>query len=141
MSKTYNLFISHSWSYRDEYEKLESLLKNRQYFYFKNFSVPKDNPVHTKGTDKELYEAIKQKIRLCHVVLIMGGVYSSYSKWINKEIEIANKYKKPIVAIYPRGQKNMSTNVSENADKIVGWNTESIVEAIRELSKTKKRLL
>jgi hypothetical protein len=67
------------------------LLKNRNYFSFKNHSIPKDDPVHTKGTDKELYEAIKRKVRSCHVVLILGGVYASYSKWIDKEIKIAKK--------------------------------------------------
>ena len=39
--------------------------------------------------DAALYTAIKNKIQLCHVVLVVAGVYSTYSKWINKEIEIA----------------------------------------------------
>ena len=56
MASTYNLFISHSWSYSDTYDKLEELLDTRPYFFFKNYSVPKDDPIHTNGTDKQLYD-------------------------------------------------------------------------------------
>jgi len=86
MAKTHNLFISHSWQYTGAYVNLCDLLDDRDYFIYKNFSVPKDDPVHTNGTDKELTDAITNKMQLCHVILIMAGVYSTYSKWINKEI-------------------------------------------------------
>ena len=89
MSKTYHLFISHSWAYSDAYEKLVAWLDKDENFIYKNYSVPKDDPVHTKGTDKELYDAIKEQISHASVVLILAGVYSSYSKWIDKEIKIA----------------------------------------------------
>ena len=137
MSKTHRLFISHSWAYSDAYEKLVDLLNKRPYFSYMNYSVPKNDPVHTNGTDRELYEAINNKISQCHVVIILAGVYSSYSKWINKEIKIANNEfltPKRILAIKPWASQNTSKIVKDNADIIVKWNTESIVSAIRELS-------
>ena len=137
MANTHNLFISHSWQYSNAYESLCNLLNNRNYFYYNNYSVPKDDPVHTNGTDKELAQAIYNRLRLCHVVLIMGGVYSAHSKWINKEILIANNsfsVPKPIIGIKPWGQTKISSRVKENAVEIVGWNTESIVAAIRKHS-------
>lgn len=68
-------------------------------------------------------------------MLILAGVYSSYSKWINKEIDIAkNVYNKPIIAVQPWGAERTSKNVKDNADKIVNWNSSSIVDAIREYS-------
>lgn len=73
----------------------------------------------------------------CQVVIILAGVYATYSKWINIEIDLAQSgflYSKPILAIRPRGNVNISTKVSQAADKIVGWNTESVVSAIRELA-------
>ena len=89
MSKTYNLFISHSWAYSDAYEKLCNLLDKRKYFSYNNHSIPKDDPVHTSGTDRELADAIKAHMRGCHIVIIMAGKYSTYSKWIKKEIKIS----------------------------------------------------
>lgn len=135
--KTYNLFISHSWSYSPAYENLVKLLSQRPYFSYHNYSVPKDDPIHTNGTDRQLYNAIKNQMLPSSVVLIVAGVYAAYSKWIDKEIYIAQKEflsPKPIIAIRPRGNKRMSTKVTYAADKIVGWNTESVVSAIRELA-------
>ena len=134
--KTYKLFISHAWTYSDAYENLVKLLRKRAYFQYSNYSVPKDDPLHTSGTDKELYEAIKNKMSPCNAVLILAGVYGSYSKWINKEIKIAQtgfKTAKSIIAIEPWGSQKTSAKVKNAADKIVGWNTESIVSAIREI--------
>lgn len=137
MSKTYNIFISHSWSYPKAYEGLINLLNNKPYFSFKDFSVPIDDPIQDAGTDKALSEAIKRQMSSCHIVLIMAGVYSTYSKWINKEINIAKNgflNPKPIIAIKPWAQTNVSTVVSQNANDIVSWNTDSIVTAIRKLA-------
>ncbi|MDE0470895.1 MAG: TIR domain-containing protein [Ekhidna sp.] len=135
MSKTYKIFISHSWEYSDAYEKLCEMLNNKTYFSYKNHSVPKDDPVHTNGTDKELKNAITNKMYGCHIVLIMAGKYSTYSKWIKKEIDIAKNgftNSKPIVGIKPWANTQVSSVVSDNAYKMVGWNTNSIVQAIRD---------
>jgi len=75
MSKTHNLFISHSWAYSDNYDKLVKKLKERPHFFFKDYSVPKNDPIHTKGTDKELYESIKRQISPCGVIIMLAGVY------------------------------------------------------------------
>ena len=132
--KTYNLFISHSWTYSNAYNNLTSMLDEAKYFDYKNYSVPKDDPIHNASNSKELYEAIKNQVKYAHVVIILAGVYSSYSKWIDKEIEIAQNMGKPILAVEPWGSEKTSSKVKNAADRIVKWNTDSIVTAIRELS-------
>lgn len=132
--KNYHLFISHSWAYSDTYEKLESLLRNKNGFSFHNYSVPKDDPIHTNGTTAQLHAAITRQMQPCNAVLILAGVYSTYSKWINREVEIAKQKSKPIIAIETWASERTSQHVKENADKVVGWNTDSIVNAIRQLA-------
>ncbi len=132
--KSRNLFISHSWTYGDAYEKLVDLLDAAPNFQYKNYSVPEDDPVHNAPNVEALYKAIKNQMVFCDVVLIMAGKYATYSKWIQREIQIAKKdFSKPIVAIRPWANEHVSTVVSEAADRLVGWNTNSIVSAIREL--------
>lgn len=134
---SYNLFISHSWGYSDAYDSLVKLLDAKPQFSYRNYSVPKDDPIHTSGTDKDLYEAIKRKIQPTQVVVIMAGVYATHSKWINKEIDIAQNAfttATPILAIQPWGAEKTSKVVKDAADRIVAWNTDSIVGAIRELA-------
>jgi hypothetical protein len=41
---------------------------------------------------------------------------------------------KPILAIEPWGAEKTSQTVKDSADKIVGWSTDSVVQAIRELA-------
>jgi serine protease inhibitor len=130
MSKTYRLFISHSWAYGDAYDKIIEFLEQENISYY-DHSVPIDDPIHTNGSDEELEEAIEAKIKGTSCVLIMAGVYSTYSKWINKEIDIANKYGKPIIAIEPWGSEKTSKTVKDNADEIVKWQASSIANAIK----------
>ncbi len=130
MSTTYRLFISHSWSYGDAYDKVVDMITS-QGITFYDHSVPKDNPIHTSGTDYQLENAIEAKIKGTSCVLIMAGKYSTYSKWINKEIEIAKKYNKPIIAIRPWAALQASSIVQNNASEIVNWQSSSIANAIR----------
>lgn len=126
----YRIFISHSWSYASDYDKIESFLRQEGISFY-NHSVPKDDPIHTNGTDKELYEAIEAKVKGCSCVIILAGVYVTYSKWINKEIEMAQKYHKPIIAVELWGAERTSTVVKNAADVIVKWNAKSVANAVR----------
>lgn len=132
--KTYHLFISHSWKYSDAYYRLVNLLENYPYFTFVNYSVPQDNPIEYAANDGELRRAISDKMLPCSCVLILAGVYATYSKWINIEIELARKLHKPIIDIEPWGADKTSVIVKDAADKRVGWNTKSIVDAIRSVT-------
>lgn len=133
----YNLFISHSWSYGDQYDRLVDLLDNAPYFHYRNYSVPKDDPIHNANNDKQLREAIKNQMAHASCVLVLAGVYSTYSKWINIEIDLAkNSFycPKPIIAVEPWGAESTSAIVKDNADRIVKWQASSIIKAIRELA-------
>lgn len=136
--KKYPIFISHSWAYGDAYDRLVDMLKSANYFEFSDHSVPKGSPIHDAPTNQELYTAIKSKMSSASVILIMAGKYATYSEWINKEIQIAkNEFLEPkkIIAIEPWGSEQTSTVVKKNADIIVGWNGQSIANAIKEIAK------
>lgn len=127
----YRLFISHSWAYGDAYEKLVKFFDEHPNFKWANYSVPKDDPIHNAPTSVALYEAIKRQVAPVNCVVMLAGVYSTYSTWINKEIEIAKYYSKPILAIQPWGAERTSQVVKDNATAIVNWQSSSIVDAIR----------
>ena len=133
MSKTYRLFISHSWSYDENYKRVVELIEE-QGLSFYDHSVPKDDPIHTNGTDQELHDAIEAKMKGTSCILILAGVYASYSKWIKKEIAIAESYGKTIIAIEPWDSERTSKVVKDAADKVVKWQGKSIADAIKELA-------
>lgn len=132
--KTYNIFISHSWVHWDVYDKLSNMLKKWIYFKYKDYSVPRNDPIHNANNDYQLENAIRNQIRPCSVVIILAWVYATYSKWINKEIKIAKELNKPILAIQPWGAEKTSQIVKNNAYEIVWWNWPAIISAIKKIS-------
>ena len=129
----YNLFISHSWSYSDAYEKLLKLLDSDSNFIYKNYSVPQNDPIHNAIYDYQLKAAIKNQMQHASCVIILAGVYATYSKWINIEIQLAKEMNKKIIAIEPWGSEKTSVIVKSNADKIVKWQSSSIINAIKNI--------
>ena len=132
--KLYSVFISHSWTYGDAYERLVELLEKHPLFKWRNYSVPKDDPIHDAPNTAALETAIREQMGHAGCVLILAGVYSTYSKWINREIKIAKSMGKPIIAIEPWGSERTSQVVKDAADDIVKWQSASVVNAIRNLS-------
>ena len=130
----YRLFISHAWQYNADYHRLLQMLDNAPNFLYSNYSVPEHDPVDANNNTK-LEEELRQQIRPVEVVIILGGMYVAYSSWIQFEIDFATQLGKPILGIRPRGAQVMPTAVQEAADEIVGWNTSTIVAAIRRLAK------
>ena len=130
MVNVYNIFVSHSWTYSDEYTRFINLLENRQYFEFRNYSVPGEKELDT-STDGELRGALLDQIRPTHIVIILAGMYANYSKWIKIEMDIASEMGKPMIGIRPHGGQRVPDEVSSRVREVVYWNTESIVEAIR----------
>ena len=98
-----------------EYYRLENLLKKANNFTWRNYSVPEHDPLGTK-TDKELREALDRQIKPINCFIIVAGMYVNYRKWIQKEIDIAKAYNKPIIGVIPWGQERTPVEV-QNAAK------------------------
>ena len=47
----YNICISHSWSYNSQYIGLRNLLNSAPNFTYRDYSVPKDDPIHNAKYD------------------------------------------------------------------------------------------
>ena len=133
--KTYDLFLSHVWRKKEnsEYYRLEKLLMEAPLFFWRNYSVPEHDPLGTK-TDTQLSRALDRQIRPVNCFVVISGMYVNYRKWIQKEIDIALEYNKPIIGIVPRGNERLPFNVKDVAKEMVGWQTGSIVKAIRKWS-------
>ena len=136
-----HVFISHSWAYSNHYQTLADWIFNRNWSVgqasldFRDYSVPQNDPIHNANNDTQLRQALYNQISRSHVIIIPTGMYANYSKWIQKEIDGARNYDKPILAVNPWGAQRTSSYVKYAADKIVGWNAETVVGGIWELYK------
>ena len=133
---TYNIFISHAWKYTEHYNKIVQWLneaQNEGKFNWKNYSVPEHDPLidpdSSEGKD-ELKAELKDQIRPASKVIILAGMYAAYSDWIEYELDTAVDTDKYIIGVKPWGQERSPTIISNNSDVLVGWNKDSVINAI-----------
>ena len=68
---------------------------------------------------------------MCSCVIILSGMYVSYSEWIDYEIDTAVCLGKSIIGVRPWGQERVPLKVQTYANIMVGWNSSSIIDAVR----------
>lgn len=124
----YHIFISHAWHRNEHYDTVEKWIKDSG-ISWKNYSVPKEDPLHS-GNKAKLREDLTKQIRPTNVVIILCGMYAAYSDWIDYEIDEAVRMGKYIIGVKPWGQTRVPAKIQENADVIVGWNSNSVINAI-----------
>lgn len=131
-----HVFVSHSWAYSGHYDTISNWIFSNNWRFgqavanFRNYSVPKSDPILNAPNDRLLQEAIHRQICRSHVIVIPTGMYASYSKWIGKEISGAALYGKPILAVNLRGAQRTSSVVGRAAKEFVAWNSASVVNGI-----------
>lgn len=134
MARNYKVFISHSWTHIDDLKNLRNLLEARGYFNVEFEEATPDEPVNSENAEY-IKSRLREKIKGADIVLGIAGIYASHSEWIEWELDFALKKEIPIVGVIPRGKERVSTIVSERAEDVVNWNTESIVTAIKSYAK------
>ena len=136
--KNYRIFVSHAWKYGGDYDRLIGLLDKTPYFSYYNYSAPKEKPLNlpktTRDLSKEIAEQLENKIKNSQCVLVISGMYYNNNEWMQFEINTAIKYNKPIISIIPWGNSYTPTELSNISDIQVGWNSLSVVNAIRNYS-------
>ncbi|MBX2822392.1 MAG: TIR domain-containing protein [Rhodothermaceae bacterium] len=125
------LFISHAWKYSRAYRTVVKWLDSTPGLLWKNTSLPSHDGI--EGDDVvRLRAAITQQIVEADLVLIIAGMYTAHSEWIAYEVAEAQRLGKPIIAIAPRGQKRLPSEIVEAAECVVRWRREQVGEVVLE---------
>ncbi|MBV9157936.1 MAG: TIR domain-containing protein [Acidobacteriaceae bacterium] len=136
-SRSYALFVSHAWDYRDDYEGIVNLLNADRSFSWENLSVPFNEPLSLPPalpkSHRTILRQLDERIKRTHCLLVLAGMYVAHRGWIQSEIEAAQEYGKPILAIAPRGQERFPEALTQAAHDRASWNSKSIVAAVRKL--------
>lgn len=125
----YHIFVSHAWKYDQAYNTVISWLDNSSIVY-SNYSVPEHDPLDANNTPK-LKSALTGQINPANIVIVIAGMYATYSTWIDYEIDEAVRMGKTIIGIKPWGQERIPTKIQDNATELVGWNSSSLISAIK----------
>jgi hypothetical protein len=126
--KTYSVFICHDWEYSDDYYRVCAFLDNAPNFRWKNQSVPEHDPL---DQNDQLEYNLRNQIRPADVVLVLAGMYTARSDWMDWEMAFARRIGTPIIGIAPWASQVIPVAVQKNAREVVGWRRDSVVSAIR----------
>lgn len=126
--RAYSVFICHDWEYSDEYHRVCDFLDAAPNFRWENLSVPEHEPLDTNDM---LEKNLLDQIRPADVLLVLAGMYTARSTWMDWEMAFARRIGKSIIGVKPWGKVQLPVVVQRNANEIVGWNTDAIVSAIR----------
>jgi hypothetical protein len=125
--RTYQVFISHAWHRSEAYSRVVQFLNEAPNFRWRNLSVPEHDPV---SSDRLEYE-LRNQMRPADVFLILAGMYAAHSDWIEWELTFARRVGRPIIGIQPWDSERVPLSIQNAATEIAGWNSASIVSAIR----------
>lgn len=130
--RKYNIFICHAWDYSDEYYRIVEFLNAAPFFAWEDLSVPEHDPL---ANDDTLQSELRNQIRPADIVLVLAGMYAAHSEWIDWELQFARRIGMPVVGILPWGSERVPVAVQNAAVDLVGWNSASIVDAIRQYAR------
>lgn len=131
-----HVFISHHHADDAEVTNLTSLLA-RSGHDVRNSSI-RARPANQRRLDKGLVSddtirrLLRMKISWAGTVVVLIGKETHERKWVNWEIEQANKQGKRIVGVFVRGgtDSDIPKAFEKYGSALVAWNSDSIISAI-----------
>jgi hypothetical protein len=134
-TRTVDIFITHAWRYHRDWKCLVDLLNAHDASRWRNFSLPWYDPAldpRTEKGSKLVRWHLESQIIPVHAVLLLASVLSEPGtrKWLDFELEMARKHRKPIIALPPWGETMVNKEVATRADAVVGWDAPALFAAM-----------
>ena len=126
-----NVFISHIHEDDGGINQIQNLA-GRHGMIVRNGSVTSDRPNSAEAENYIKYQILAPRIDWASVLVVYVSPETRHSWWVNWEIEYAHRQGKRIVGVWERGARDceLPQALEDYADAIVGWNGESIIDAI-----------
>jgi len=130
-NETKNIFISHIHEDDEGLGRLKSLLKDNG-MTIRDYSINADNPNNAHSEDYIKSEILAPRIRQSGTLVVYISPETKASKYVNWEIEYAQKQDKRIVGVWAHGESGCEVPeaLDNYADAVVGWTGDNIIDAI-----------
>ena len=126
-----NVFISHIHEDDEGLTDLKNLVA-RHGLTCRDASITKGKFNEAHNEDYIKYQILAPRINWSSVLVVYISPETKNSDFVNWEIEYAHKQGKRIVGVWERGAKDceLPEALDRYTDALVGWNGESMVDAI-----------
>lgn len=129
-SNPIRVYAVHGWEKDEDYVRLFEYLESADNFYYRALSDPEAGSSQGDGVAARrtmIGDALKQ----AECVVCTAGTWERHHDWARFTVDIANARELPIIAIEHFGPKNINIQLKAHAAETVGWDSRSIVDAIR----------
>lgn len=135
--KIRNVFVSHHHKDDASVDSLSGMLSGKGY-KLRNSSirVKPENQTRldqNKVSDRTIARLLRMKMRWASQIIVVIGKETHKRPWVNWEIKVAHQLGKPIIGVYENGLKDqveIPDNLKRYATSIVGWRSESVIDAL-----------
>ena len=126
-----NVFISHIHEDDEGINQIKSLADEHG-LTVRNSAVTSESPNSAKAENHIKYGILAPRIKWASVLVVYVSPDTKHSRWVDWEIEYAQKQGKRIVGVWAHGARNceLPQALEDYANAVVGWNGESIIDAI-----------
>ena len=126
-----NVFISHIHEDDDGLPRLKNLVAQHG-IICRDGSITTGKFNSASNEDYIKYEILAPRIKWASVLVVYISPETKDSDWVNWEIDYAAKEGKRIVGVWAQGEKgcDLPEALRQHRDALVGWNGESIIDAI-----------
>lgn len=135
MTRLPHIYVSHTWSLGDDYDKLREVLAEADVPVRLN-GLPVDHPVHGTPSDAELRAEMRKHMVHAQVLIVQAGSYVHFARWVEEEVNLAHygyQVRRPVLAIVPFDAPPRMGTLLERADRVVMWSHASILTAVQDL--------
>jgi hypothetical protein len=127
-SNPIRIFVVHGWILDDDYSRIIEYLESSENFFYKALSKP-DAAVGEGSAARRT--AIAEALKGAECVVCSAGIWERFNDWARYTVERAEELDLPLVAIEHFGPKEIDPRLKGHASEVVGWDSRSIVDAIR----------
>lgn len=131
MEDSRNLFISHIHEDDEGVPRIKGIAETHG-MTVRNGSITLDKFNSASNEDYIKYQILAPRINWASALVVYVSPETKHSPWVDWEIEYAHKQGKRVVGVWAWGEKgcDLPEALQHHGDSVVGWNGESIIDAI-----------
>jgi hypothetical protein len=129
-SNPIRVYAVHGWQKDEDYVRLFEYLESADNFFYRAVSNPDLTSPQGDGVAARR-TLVGEGLRQAECVVCPAGTWEHFNDWARFTVEAAHALDLPIIAIEHFGPKNIDIRLKGHATLTVGWDSRSIVDAIR----------